>query len=331
MSAPAEEFKPYFHLRPDAGLILVGTPVRDENGRFHLWIGGNPDWTHFEPTDLAESTYFSKSAAHPNDLSFLFVDFMLQHCRNPKALALVSAIESDLHNLGACFRKLELFHEYGKTKGHATDTRRFVITEIEYMLGVCRSLYDLHQRISEQLWSNVKLKNPLTKKQGLPDSFAKMALRGEVIRGADELKTTYGLSPHWAEFYVKEAVFFQKIRKFRNDIEHGGLTPQIIFTTPKGFAVAADSKHFSEFKTVWREGTFLPNRVAPLKPVLAHIVLETLECMGRFVQAIAKEIAFDSEIAPGYRVFIRGYYTARLAKLADYIENDPWYPEASIV
>lgn len=322
---PPDPIEPFFHLRKDAGLI-ISIPVRDEQGRFHIWFREGEGWRRMQPFDLAESDYFSKAPAKDADLSFSFVHFMLQHCRNLRALKVYEGVRNDMHNLGACFRKLELYHEEGR-RG-AADTRRFVVTEIEYMVGVCRSLFDLHQRIAKELWDSVTILDPAAKarKRCLPASFADVALSGDAARSAEELSARYGLGSQWAAFYPAEADFFRKLRKFRNDIEHGGLTPEIIFTTSKGFAVNETSTPFAQFG-VWREETFLPNRLAPVKPVLAFIVGQTFASMGRFVQALAQEIRFEAEIAPGYRVFMRGHYLDRLARLNEYIQSDPWYPE----
>lgn len=147
---------------------------------------------------------------------------------------------------------------------------------------------------------------------------------------ANDLQNKYGLSPRWARFYSQEADFFLNLRKLRNDIEHGGLTPEVIFATHKGFAVEAESKIFLAFgKGIWKEETFLPNKLAPLKPVLAHIIGSTLRSMHNFAEAITQEIGFAEELAPGYRVFMRGHYINRLAKLNDYMQTDVWYPETS--
>lgn len=316
--------EPFFHLRKDAG-IIIDLPVRDDVGRFHIWRKNGDTWFRFQPSDIMESDYFSKTPAKGEDVYFNYVDFLMQRCRNAKALNLWSAVRSDIHNLGTCFRKLELYHE--KRKDLSCDTRRFVITEIEYIVGVCRSLYDLQQRIAKELWNSVDLFDKTVRKQSLPSSFADIALVGDAPRSVDELISKYGLSPKLASYYAEEADFFKNLRKFRNDIEHSGLTPELVFATPKGFAVNADSKSFVPFAIIWKEDTFLPNRLAPLKPVIAYMVKETLYSMGRFVVALSQQIQFPEEIAPGYKIFMRGRYTDRLLKLNEYIESDPWYPE----
>lgn len=326
-SIPPDDIEPFFHFRKDAGLFIQ-IPVRDEQGRYHMWLRRDNGWWRFQPADLAVSDYFAKAAAGPDDTFSPFVDFLYQRCRNVEALRLLKCITDDMHNLGACFKKLELYHEEGQ-RG-SSETRYFVITEIEYMVSVCRSLYDLQQRIAKELWSNVALKDNSVKKKELPPSFADMALNGDGVRQAQDLQAKYGLGPKLAGFYPGEAEFFRKLRKFRNDIDHGGLTPETIFTTPRGFAVNSDAKPFAQFG-VWKEETFMPNKLAPIKPVLAHIVRETFRSMTKFAQAIAGEIQFPEEIAPGYRVFMRGYYIDRLARLTDYIETEPWYPEGGQV
>ena len=324
-----KEIDPYFHQRKDAG-IYIQIPVRDDEGRYHIWLQQDTGWLRLQPVDIAVSDYFAKERASEQDIFSPFVDFLYQNCRSGEVLRLLKCITDDMHNLGACFRKLELYHEEGQ-RGRGTETRYFVITEIEYIVGVCRSLYDLQQRIAQALWHLIALKDKTVKKSELPDTFSSMALHNNNPKTSEELRARYGIGPKLAAYYPGEADFFLKLRKFRNDIEHGGLTPQLVFTTPKGFGVNADSKSFAQFG-IWKEETFLPNRIAPLKPVMAFIVGQSLQSMVRFAQALAGETAFaGGEIAPGYRVFMRGYYIDRLARLSDYIERDSWYPEISKV
>lgn len=315
--------KPHFHLRKEAG-VIVPLPVRDEDGRYHIWLLRGSEYIHVSPVDLAVSDYFSKTAASPEDIFSPFVDFMWQRCRHSKALKCMTGITQDMYNLSACLRKLEIYHGFGKKE---IGVSRFVITEIEYIVGVCRSQYDILQHIAHYLWESVSLNDKTKKKKTLPKSFMDM-IGEKACHSAGDLQKKYCLGPKWAGFYSNEADFFLKLRKFRNDIEHGGLTPETIFNTPKGFAVQADSKIFSEFgDSVWKEETFLENRLAPLKPVLAHIISTTLATMLRFAESISKEIKFDKEIAPGYFVFMRGYYINRLALLKGYMTTDVWYPE----
>lgn len=46
--------------------------------------------------------------------------------------------------------------------------------------------------------------------------------------------------------------------------------------------------------------------------------------MNRFSNALTGEIAFPPEIAPDYKVFIRGPYVQNLGRLGDIMNEDVW-------
>ena len=47
--------------------------------------------------------------------------------------------------------------------------------------------------------------------------------------------------------------------------------------------------------------------------------------MNRFVDMLSKEIILPEEMAPGYRLFLRGKHLHKLNELQESIEHDVWY------
>lgn len=319
------KFDKLFHLTKDLNNRIVPLfPVLDSEGKFHVWIERKDDLMEIKIIKPVESDYFGQKADSKQDIYFDFLNFMYQRCTQEETYPMLEAITNDMHNLASCFQKIEVFHKLRYEQN--TDINRFVITEIEYIFSVCRSLFDLFQLIAKKYWNGIKLLDSTIKKRELKDSFAEMVLNGEKVRTADELQRRFGLPPPWANFYVQEVDFFKKIRKYRDDIHHRGLTPRIIFHVPKGFAIEASYEPFACFNA-WKKETFLPNDLAPIKPIIAFVVKETLGAMNRYINMLARIIKFPEEIAPGYFLFMRGYHIHKLAELEDYIENNQWYPE----
>lgn len=319
------KFDKLFHIRKDIKKRIIPLcPVLDAEGKWHVWIERGDDFQEVKIIKPVESDYFGQKVDSENDVYFEFMNFMYQRATREDVYPALEAITSDMHNLAACFHKIELFHTLKYEKG--IDVNRFIVTEIEYVFSVCRSLFDLFQLVAKKYWGGIKLFDPKIKKRDLKDSFAEMVLKGKEVRTAEELQYRFGLPVVLANFYVQEANFFKKIRDYRDNIYHRGLTPHIIFHTPKGFAVQASYEPFACFN-VWKKETFLPNNLAPIKPIIAFAVGKTFDAMNQYVNTLSRIIKFPEEIAPGYFLFMRGHHIHKLAELEDYIENNPWYPE----
>lgn len=276
------------------------------------WVDGYP----------AESRYFGKEAASEQDLFLPFVHFYTQHASWPNLMGVMERIEDDIQNLGMCMSKIALYQHLSQTSSF--ETRRFVVSEIEYIFSVCRSLYDLLQDIARNSWDIVQLEDG--GKNSLPSSFASIALSGDDPVPAEELEEKYGLSPTLAEFYESEAEEFARIRSFRDSILHHGQTMDIIFATEEGYSVQSSMEPFASFD-VWDEDTFLKNDLAPIWPPIAYTIAHTIGAMNRFSHALTREIAFPPEIAPDYKVFIRGPYVHNLGRLGDLMNEDVWGEE----
>jgi len=318
---PKNEFDKLFHIRKDRddNRIIPICPALDDTGKFHMWAPGNGKVIEYKGEPV-EQTYFAKEPHSECDFCFKFLNCMYQRATSWDIMRLLDAIGNDIYNLSTCLAKIELYHKVRNDKD--IEIHRFVETEVEYIFAVCRSLYDLLQKIARNLWRNSK--SFKHSKKELNYSFAKMVLKGENLLTKEELQQNYALTPIFAEFYVKEAPFFKMLRDYRNNIQHNGLSPDYIYKTENGFAVHANSKPFSSFN-VWDKNTFLPNNLAPLNPILGYVIRSTLSAMNDFVDIMKKENVLPDEIAPAYLLFMKGYYTDKLSKLSEMIHKNVWY------
>jgi len=161
-----------------------------------VWDGAN--WAHWIDTpdgrlikikivDAAHSHYLTKvGPAKETDLWIPLIDFVWQRLGFSELIHLIDAIEDDFHLLATSAAKLEHLHS---TRGSIEEelTSSFVRSEIEYMLIVARSVFDLLQEIIAGFWNDhVKLadgaQDALKRRNRLPPTFAKVVFAGETFR-----------------------------------------------------------------------------------------------------------------------------------------------------
>ncbi len=269
-----------------------------------------------------EGSYFARRPEQETDMFLPFFNFIHQKACRINVLSYIESIRNDIFNLGASLGKLTLFHRSSKDVGIKAE--RFVSTEVEYIIGVCRSIFDLMQELVKSVWDNIELKDKSMRKRQLPKSFREMALRDERVMTSEEVRTKYYLPIELADAYCRHATFFQVLRSYRDDIYHKGKNIKLIFVTERGFAVDADTQPFASFG-VWNEEHMLPNRLASLRPAIAHIILNTLGACEDLAQIIQRIILFPPEIAPGFQLYLRSFHNRELIALEDVRANCLWW------
>ena len=122
-----------------------------EEGEWQIWLPSPKGLIKIKGCP-AEANYFARIPEKDTDISLYFLNFMTQRACWTEAMPFVYGILNDIHNLGASLGKLDLFHRSFGDKN--LDVTRFASTEIEYIFGVCRSLFDLLQETIATLWQN---------------------------------------------------------------------------------------------------------------------------------------------------------------------------------
>lgn len=322
----------YLELSTLAGRHPVLQPLWTGD-KWRLWIPGPEGFIEMNPVQAYQSDYLAKQPAGPNDLCIPFVDLMWQRASWPKICPLIASISADFHNFGSSVEKLTFF--YGHRK-HVRGATAFVKTELEYIFILSRSIFDLvHEAISHIWKSQVTLHDPVAeaRRRGaqLPDSFRGMVQKGGALRTDQDLISTYGLPEGLAQAYCDSAPFFMQIRKFRDQIVHLGKDPAHLFDTEKGFCLPKTAYGFGELD-FWKPEHSYNENVVSLLPLLAYVVLGTIETCNRIVSALAGQIVLPPELAPGYHVFIRAPHNEALlwllhisqGGLAWWSERDAW-------
>ena len=255
----------------------------------------------------AESFYWGDRPAEPTDIATVFLNVIAQHANLWKAQPAFSAIQDDLFNLAASLHKLGMIHKDG---GHGSS--RLAKSEVEYMMLLCRGVFDLLQEVLKAIWDTISLTgpdgevDPKAKKWQLKKAFSDMALRSDAVRPVTELMETFGLPRPLAECYGRHASVFLKIRRFRDDIVHRGYDVQTLFHGENDFLI---QRRLGPFElAIWRPDEIEQNDLAPLKPALALLIHGTLAACEDFAETLAGCIRFPPQIVPGLTLYMRGYF-----------------------
>jgi len=311
---------PFIDSKNIGGRVLT-TLTFFEEGEWKMWFP-SPTGLIRMKGEPSEADYFARMPEKDTDIYLDFLNFMTQRACWADAMQFIDGIRNDIHNLGASLAKLDLFHRSSGDK--RIEARRFAATEIEYIFGVCRSLFDLLQKVIATLWQRIVLLDKSIKKRQLPESFGRMVLHDEKLMTAEAIRAQFRVPTELAAFYYRHGPFFQVLRQYRDNVVHSGEDFNSIFVTEKGFAVFAGVEPFASFG-VWTEEHMLTNRLASLRPIVAHVITKTLSACEDFAQTIQKIIQFPPEIAPGFKLFIRGYHNHQLLAMKEVLTNCLWW------
>ena len=290
-------------------------PFLNDEGEWENWRPRLDKLVRIMGGEPVESDYFAREPERSTDLYLEFMDFITKHAYFPDIAFFIDGIRSDIHNLGASLNKIDYFYNLSST---TAGTSRFVATETEYIFFVCRSMFDLLQEVIVRLWARAKISDPNIRKGTLRKSFndlTKLDMKS--------IQKKYGLPEVLADFYIRKASFFQILKSYRDEIIHSGKSFELIYPTKKGFAVHKDTNPFARLN-IWKEEDLLPNGLAPLRLAIAFIINETLNSCDDFAEAIKGSIKFPPDIAPGYKLFIRGFHSHKLLEINNILDGNPW-------
>ena len=325
ITIPVEELKkiPYLNHDNMYGRMVPQVSFLDK-GKWRFWFfGHNQIMEAREGAIPVEADYFSLEPESKTDLFLDFLNFMTQRAYWPETGDYLNGIRSDIHNLAASLAKLEHFYT---TSMEVPGIRRWATTEIEYIFFVCRSLFDLLQKTIATMWNRVEFKDKNTKKHQLPHSFSTMSLFDRKLLTAEEIVERHNIPLALAQFYYRQGPFFQMLKRYRDDLIHYGKDVKWLFATKRGFAIQDDAVPFRDFG-IWNDEHKQPNGLASARPIIAHVIDQTLHACEDFSGTIQQIIMFPPEIVPGYNLYIRGFHTCYLLDIERIQSNCLWWDE----
>jgi len=300
---------PYLDPRETTDRFLSSTSFYD-NGAWRTWapVEGPGQQVVEIKAWPAESFYYGRTAEKPSDFESGFLTFLAQRVNYRGLSRYLTSIQDDVLNLSTALAKLDLIFRTGSSHDGSI---RMAATEVEYILLVCRSLFDLLQELLAKLWAKVTLIDPAARKKALKDTFSKMVLFDNKLLLAGDIAERYALPLVLAECYARHSPIFEKIRQFRDNLVHGGSRVDTIFRGGEDFLIRKRLGPFLNLG-IWRDDEIEPNELGPLKPALALIIRGTLAACEDFALTLQGCLQFGGATVPGMNLYIRGYYNAEL-------------------
>ena len=281
-------------------------PLSFHDGKaWRLWIQTEPGRFFEMKGEPAEAAYFAVEPERSTDQNRPLLDFLVQRANYADLSPVTAAIQDDLLNLSAAVAKLDLIYAQADARNGAT---RMAATEVEYILLVCRSLFDFIQEMSAKLWTRIRLLDPQARKTQLKTKFSDMVLTSGKPRSSEEIAARFHLPGALADAYARHIPVFQGIRRLRDNLVHRGYALETIFRGETGFLIGRKLGPFH--LNVWHEDEIEPNDLAPLRPALGLIIHGTLAAGDDFARTFQNTIQFPPETVPGMRLFTRGYFDA---------------------
>lgn len=240
------------------------------------------------------------------------------------------SILDDIQNIGCSFQKLDIFYEMWQNgRINSVDDSRLISSELEYVLILCRGLFDDLQSIIKEFWRIARSHdNPRRQNKHLPDRFFEMICTGDNndirVLSKDEIVAKQKIFPELADYYLSQAEFFLHLRKCRDDIIHRGRPNEtVFFISGKGFCISKASPLADLLR--WSDQNTANKNLGSLKSLLASFVIRTIHAFEQFGVLIQNHISFFDEIVPYHRCLLRSRSTRYLMHLPDALEHNPWW------
>ena len=287
-------------------------------GEWHAWLtaAGKVHKVKMWPM---EGNYFGDQAEKPTDQRFLFLEFLAYRTLHPQIYGQFYGIWNDFQCLATSLAKMQLFFKNEQRQ----EVRRFVQSEIEYVILVCRSLFDLLQEVIAHHWGNIRIGGAKPRKT-LPKSFADVILHKDAILSSTDIQRKYDMLPAIADWYVKQASFFLCLRSLRDRIVHGGINAvEMLFVTERGFAINRGQEPYCNLYQ-WTVDCDLPNSLVPLRPVLCNVIRKVRDVCDSFAAVVQGVGKFPGDLAPSLKFFSRGCHDNELSNVDRVVDDCLW-------
>lgn len=302
----------------DIGDRIVNLMPLWDGTAWHHWLPHQGGLIKMQMFGVVVGEYLAQVAEAPTDLSIPFLEFAWQRASWPELCGLWRHLTDDVHNLATCVAKLE--HFVAEREAIGSGASAFVQTELEYLLVLARSVFDLLQELIARVWKQrVRLLDPAAegerKRRELPAEFSRIVLKAKSeVRSAEEISAKFSVSPSMAGAYARAGAFFSRLRDVRDNIVHGGKAIEMIFLSEHGPSIHRTTQILEALgvSAVPEEEN---SNLLSLWPLVAHVVFGALTSCDRIVDALARDVMFPPPLAPGYFVFLRGFHNESLTRL----------------
>ncbi len=299
---------PYLDLEAVEGRVLTSLMFYAQED-WHCWFELGDQSLRKIWARPSESTYFAAAAADPGDLYLHCLDFLAQRAALPSLMRARSGIIDDVLNLATVLAKFEALPAM---RPHFPEgLSRVAATEVELVVTICRSLFDLLQEVIVHIWPTIRFHDDTLGRRPPRGSFRKMLQVGDVILEAEEIARHHGLPMPLATCYAEARDIFFALRRYRDNIVHKGSQVQHIFDADGLFLISSELAGFPNL-VAWTEDERHVNDLVPLRPAINMLIYRTLMTCEHFTRTLETIIQFPPPLVPGMNQFLRGHSTGTL-------------------
>lgn len=309
---------PYVNLIPEDGRIISLLSFFDEKEKiFKLPIPKDNDIILMKATPEQGPYYARVPVDEEKDVYLKLIDYVNNVFSFPSTIHTLLGIERDILNCSAVVEKYFIFLDLFR-RNRDPLIANLVMTDVEFLFGNIRSLYDSLQILLRDILERVG--NVTSKK--LPQSYY------DVVKLENsKIQRKYNLPNPLLQFYADTRDFFLASRKIRGGFQHQRIDIPVIFSLDEGFALQKNGPFFKDpiacIFDIWPENKIKENGLVSLLALIAHLNKTVLTHTDLLFEALSVSVSNPSPIIKEHKVFLRGPYTIHLQRLSRYL-NDQW-------
>ena len=285
-----------------------------------MWLPAGDKLLEVKVSGPAEMFYFGSEPASKNDTEFDFFSFIAQRASFPSVKKAVAELMDDIFNITASIAKIKHLHATRSALGEGVS--RMVVTEIEYLIFVCRGVFDFLQEVVSRLWEDVRFFDSTQQKKSLKDrqKFSQVVVYNGAEATFEQIKERTGMPDRLVAWYCRHTQFFMSLRTFRDNLVHRGTPVQTIFVVEDGFAIQERMVAFKALD-LWFNEEKGANNIVPLMPALAMIVNNTLAACEDLSRTMQECIKFPDDLVPGMSLYMRSYFNESFMEMLSELNN----------
>lgn len=317
----------FFDSCPKEDRILFGTIYfSDLEKNFKVFVDQGEDIVHLETAGLTEGTYWSKEIVDRDmDSYFKLIDLIVNYYSfsspgnmEKDVIIYLESLIRDIINFGTIIHKQLILWDYIKNYDKITEFANVYVTEIEYLMGLVRSFFDLIYKIIVSLYGNLKPKLPFT----FPDTLTKFYKR----------RSKFEIDGPMDDFFTEILPLFRLCKNIRDGIYHGGKTPRIVFMTEEGPGIGMQEikgvikDPFSDFKGFFDDDKkfkehLLKNDIASVFYFINRIIQFSLDSTTSLANAIELTFEKPDPISNEFKVFLRSPNVYYINQIPNYLDQ----------
>lgn len=310
---------PFVSLIPNDGRAISLLPFFEEStGTFKIPFP-RPDGIVIAHGKPEQGPYYAKSIVEERDLHSELIEYVTLSWSFPSTMSILAGIERDIINCSSVVEKYFFFLKQFRSEKNPM-IANLVMTDVEFLFGNIRSLYDSLQMLVGDILINAG-KN----KSRLPQSYHDMIKLDET-----KLQEKYSLADPLLKFYADTKQFFLACRTIRVGFQHWRIDIPVIFCFNDGFALLKDNTYLQDpvvarFQ-IWPENKTKENGLVSLLGLIGYLHSTVLAHMDLLADALRASVTTPPPISQEFKVFFRGPHIRHLKISNEYL-NEQWIPE----